>query len=304
MRETQVQFLGGEDPWRRKWQPTLVLLPGKSHGRRSLTGYSPRGRKESDTTEWLHFSKPRLFLLSPKVFSLHLCLLCCPACGIVGYRLPNWFQTLPRWAAPGVFPLFQWWVRAKSLQSCPTLCNPMDCGPPGSPVHGILQARILQWVVLSFSRESCRPTDPTQASHIAGRLFTDWATREITKEEQKTKEHQGPAKERLTQARVDENSRSGWLSRSGNREGGVFAEPGDWASAVARLAAMVPGSVLSAAGGGSDFPSGSPVSASFSSYPACSAAAEAAVRQRLSLPLRHLHLGLSPGWRRWRGGGQ
>ena len=41
-------------PWRRKWQPTPVLLPGESHGRRSLVGYSPRGRKESDTTERLH----------------------------------------------------------------------------------------------------------------------------------------------------------------------------------------------------------------------------------------------------------
>ena len=43
-------------PWRRKWQPTPVFLPGKSHGRRSLVGYSPWGRKESDTTERLHFS--------------------------------------------------------------------------------------------------------------------------------------------------------------------------------------------------------------------------------------------------------
>ena len=43
-------------PWRRKWQPTPVLLPGKSQGQRSLVGYSPWGRKESDTTEWLHFS--------------------------------------------------------------------------------------------------------------------------------------------------------------------------------------------------------------------------------------------------------
>ena len=41
--------------WRRKWQPTLVLLPGKFHGWRSLVGYSPWGRKESDTTEWLQF---------------------------------------------------------------------------------------------------------------------------------------------------------------------------------------------------------------------------------------------------------
>ena len=42
-------------PWRRKWQPTPVFLPGKSHGWRSLTGYSPWGRQESDTTEQLHF---------------------------------------------------------------------------------------------------------------------------------------------------------------------------------------------------------------------------------------------------------
>ena len=41
--------------WRRKWQPTPVVLPGKSHGQRNLVGYSPWGHKESDTTEWLHF---------------------------------------------------------------------------------------------------------------------------------------------------------------------------------------------------------------------------------------------------------
>ena len=43
----------GKIPWRRKWQPIPVFLPGKSHGRRSLGGYSPWGRQESDTTEWL-----------------------------------------------------------------------------------------------------------------------------------------------------------------------------------------------------------------------------------------------------------
>ena len=52
--ETRVRSLGWEDPWRRKWQPPPVLLPGKFHGLRSLVGYSPWGRKESDTTEWLH----------------------------------------------------------------------------------------------------------------------------------------------------------------------------------------------------------------------------------------------------------
>ena len=45
----------GKIPWRRQWQPTPVFLPGKSHGWRSLVGYSPRGHKELDTTERLHF---------------------------------------------------------------------------------------------------------------------------------------------------------------------------------------------------------------------------------------------------------
>ena len=45
-------------PWRRKWQPTAVFLPGKSHGQRRLTGYSPRGRKEWDTTEKKSSSPP------------------------------------------------------------------------------------------------------------------------------------------------------------------------------------------------------------------------------------------------------
>ena len=64
-------------------------------------------------------------------------------------------------------------------QSCPTLCDPMDCSPPGSSVHGIFQARILELVAISFSRRSSRPRDWTQVSHIVGRRFTIWATREI-----------------------------------------------------------------------------------------------------------------------------
>ena len=63
-------------------------------------------------------------------------------------------------------------------QSCPTLCDPMDHSPPGSSVLGILQARILEWVAMSFSRGSSQPRDWSWASHIAGRLFTIWATRE------------------------------------------------------------------------------------------------------------------------------
>ena len=61
---------------------------------------------------------------------------------------------------------------------CLTLCDAMDCSPLGSSVHGILQARILEWVAIFFSRGSSQPRDWTRVSHIAGRLFTDWTTRE------------------------------------------------------------------------------------------------------------------------------
>ena len=57
-------------------------------------------------------------------------------------------------------------------------CDPMDCSLPGSSIHRILQARILEWVAISFSRGSSQPRTRTQVSCIAGRFFTDWATRE------------------------------------------------------------------------------------------------------------------------------
>ena len=61
---------------------------------------------------------------------------------------------------------------------CPTLCNPVDCNPPDSSVHGISQARTLEWVAMPFSRASSQPRDQTQVSCIAGRFLTTWATRE------------------------------------------------------------------------------------------------------------------------------
>ena len=107
--------------WRRKWQPTPVFLPGKSHRQRSLVGYSPWGcESESEVA-----------------------------------------------------------------QSCLTLYDPMDCSLPGSSVHGILQARVLEWVAISFSRGSSWPRVWTRVSCIVGRCFTvaksqtklsDWTT--------------------------------------------------------------------------------------------------------------------------------
>ena len=69
-------------------------------------------------------------------------------------------------------------------QFCPTLCNPMDWSLPGSSSHGILQARILEWVAELSSRGSSQPRDWNQGknlAHTAGRFFTVWATREAPK---------------------------------------------------------------------------------------------------------------------------
>ena len=63
-------------------------------------------------------------------------------------------------------------------QLCLTLCDPTDCSLPGSSVHGIFQARTLEWGATAFSRGSPRPRDRTWVSRIVGRLFTIWATRE------------------------------------------------------------------------------------------------------------------------------
>ena len=70
------------------------------------------------------------------------------------------------------------WV-IEVTQSCPTLCNPMDCSLLGSSVHRIFQARVLEWIAISFSRGSSQPRDWTWVSCIVDRRFTVWATREI-----------------------------------------------------------------------------------------------------------------------------
>ena len=69
-------------------------------------------------------------------------------------------------------------VKVLVSQSCPTFCNLMDWSLPGSAVPGILQARTLEWVAITFSKGSSWPRDGTQVSCIAGRFFTIWATSE------------------------------------------------------------------------------------------------------------------------------
>ena len=70
-------------------------------------------------------------------------------------------------------------VHAKSLQSYRTLCDPVDCSPPGSSVHGILQARILEWVAMISCRGSSRPRDGTRVFYVScmvGLFFITSAT--------------------------------------------------------------------------------------------------------------------------------
>ena len=131
-------------PWRRKWQPTPVFLPGNFHGQRSLVGYSPWGHKESDTTEQFHFH----FHFEPSL-------------------------ALPFFGIGMKTDLFQSCSHCCSVQllSHGRLCDPIDYNPPGSSVHGISQAKILEWDAISFSRGSSQPRDRTWVSCITDRRF-------------------------------------------------------------------------------------------------------------------------------------
>ena len=82
----------------------------------------------------------------------------------------SFFQYIPSYSTMYIHSVS---VNGKVAQSCPALCDLMDY-----MVHGILQARILEWVAFPFSRGSSQPKDRTQVSCIAGRLFTIWAPRE------------------------------------------------------------------------------------------------------------------------------
>ena len=201
---------------RRQWHPTPVLLPGKSHGRRSLEGCSPWGRWGSDTTEWLyfHFSLSRIgegngnplqcsCLENPRdggawwaaiyrvaqsrtwLKRLSKCSLCTSShCTNPWLLFPNfsWFSNpyssfkhqyidyVSIYKSSVTFHIqcpfscrITMWIPLSYNESVSRLvtsdCDPMDCSPPGSSVHGILQARILEWVAILFSRGSSRPID-------------------------------------------------------------------------------------------------------------------------------------------------
>ena len=89
----------------------------------------------------------------------------------------------PRYSLEGLMLKLRW---SEVTESCPTLCDPMDCSPPGSSIRGIFQARILEWVAISFSRRSSQPRNQTRVSCISGRFFTNWAMKKALKKKTKT----------------------------------------------------------------------------------------------------------------------
>ena len=126
----QARSLGWKIPWRRAWQSTPVSLPGKSNSQKILVGC-------------------RLLLLSH--FS---CVQLCATPQTAAHQAPA-----SPWDSPGKntgvgchFLLQCMKVKSESdvAQSCPTLSDPMDCSLPGSSVHGIFQARVLEWGAIAF----------------------------------------------------------------------------------------------------------------------------------------------------------
>ena len=140
----------GKIPWRRKWQPTPVFLPGRSHGQRSLVGYSPWSCKEV-RYDWMTKQQAKKWILTLNTSQRKF------------ISLLNFFFFLLEtcWKYFFCSVIFNVW----SLS-----CAPFR--PPGSSAYGISQAKILEWVAISFSRESSQPRDWTCVSCLAGRFFT------------------------------------------------------------------------------------------------------------------------------------
>ena len=176
MQEMQIWSLSQKIPWRKKWQPTPVFLPGKSHGQRSLVGYSRWGHKgiEHDLVtkqqqQWAYLLRSDEWTNVPVLIFWV----------VIGNILSFCVSAIGH-LSQGQYYFSCIFLQVMCMcvlvaQSCPTLGNPMDCSSQGSPVPGILQARILEWFAIPFSREAFQPWDRTQASHIVGRFFTIWA---------------------------------------------------------------------------------------------------------------------------------
>ena len=154
----------GRFPWRKAWLPTPSFLPGESHGQRSLAGHSSWAHKESDTTECLTLSLSNSIVnrgdIDPKAAKI----------GSWGQRkLTQWLGTAQKVPVEKYTECNLY----SATWSCLILWDPMDRGLSGFSLHWISQARILVWVVISYSRGSSSLRDQTQVFCISciGRHF-------------------------------------------------------------------------------------------------------------------------------------
>ena len=121
-----------------RWRPTRLPHPWDSLGKNTGVGCHFLLCKE----RWFPlYNSSRVLgnIVRTKLVTLSLGMarLVCTLCSLSGER-------------GGI----EYCMRAKLLQSCPTLCDPVDCGPPGSSVHGVLQTRLLEWVAMPFSKQA------------------------------------------------------------------------------------------------------------------------------------------------------
>ena len=141
---------------RRQWHPTPVLLSGKSHGWRSLVGCSPWGHEESDRTEQLHFDFSLSCIGEGSGNPLQCSCLENPRDGGAWWAAVygvTQSRTRLKWLSRGkIRPFLARDRKVLVAQSCPTLCDSMGSSPQSSSVCGFLQARILKWAAMPFSK--------------------------------------------------------------------------------------------------------------------------------------------------------
>ena len=186
-------------PWRRKWQPTPVFLPGEPHGWRRLVVYSLWCRKESDSTERLHFHyylhkcgriavrfntlvKKHKNFLGSKIYFPAIHPNICPSIHPSNHppihsHIPFYVTLHPSshykagtWGQQGWSEECLTYSKLATGCECSVVfnfCDPMDYNPPGSSIHGTSQVRILEWVAISFSRGSAQPRDWTCVSCVS-----------------------------------------------------------------------------------------------------------------------------------------
>ena len=177
----------GKIPWGRERQPNPVFLPGKFHGRGAWQATIHGGHKESNMTEDARTSETEYLLLKwlinyVSLFSHSVVSDSLPPHGLQNIRLPcpSLFPKVAQIHVQWGFPESIFFVYGFFAQWCPLFVTPRTAASQAPLSMGILQARILEWIAIPFSRGTSRPRGRNWVSCLAGSLLTVWATREVT----------------------------------------------------------------------------------------------------------------------------